>query len=277
MRMHRVIENRRIAPNTYLLRVEEPEIVKRIMPGQFVIVMPEHRSERVPLSVGDWDESSITIVYLVVGTSTRKLCEVKEGECLPAVVGPLGIPTEIENFGTVLCAGGCYGVSAIYPIARALKAKGNYIIAAIEQRSKVLHYWEERIRGVADEVFVVSSDGTYGIKGHNDLVIKSLVENGRKIDKVIAIGCTWMMKVCSEATREAGIKTVVSLNPIMIDGTGMCGVCRVIVGGKTKFACVDGPEFDGHEVDWDVLLARKHMYFHEEIESLHRYECIKYG
>ncbi len=272
--MYKIIEKRMIVPNIHLMRVLAPAVAKKCLPGQFVIVMVDEKGERIPLSISDWDrnEGIITIVFMEVGTSTRKLAKLKEGDELFALAGPLGSPSEISKFGTVLCVGGCYGIGTIYPISRALKEEGNRVITLLEARSSFLLYWEEKLRSVSDELLLLTRDGTAGLSGHVPTAIKEIAQK-EKIDRVIVNGCTFLLMVASEATKPFGIKTVVSLNPIMIDGTGMCGVCRVSISGKTKFACVDGPDFDGHEVDWETLLMRRSAYLKEEFESLRYLEC----
>jgi ferredoxin--NADP+ reductase len=206
-----------------------------------------------------------------VGTSTRKLACLNPGDNILNFVGPLGRPTEIGQFGTVICVAGGFAIATIVPIARAMKQAGNKIISIMGFRTKSLVFWEERLRSVSNQLIVTTDDGSYGRKGVVTEPLKELIES-RKIGRVIAIGPTIMMKFCSLATRPFGVKTMVSLNPIMVDGTGMCGCCRVSVGGKTKFACVDGPDFDGHEVDWDLLMNRQRAYLEEEKNSLQLFE-----
>ena len=266
--MPKIIERNQIVPNLWLLKIEAPDIASKIEPGQFIVVMPDEKGERIPLTVADWDENSITTVFMEVGTSTHKLTQLKAHDELPVVVGPLGKPVYIESFGTVVCAGGCYGIADIFPIARALKEKGNKVISIMEARSKYLLYWQERLKEVSDELIVTTTDGSAGRKGNAPLILKELLKGKEPVNRIFAIGCTFMMMDCSEATREFGIPTIVELNPIMVDGTGMCGACRVSVKGETKFACVDGPDFDGHEVDWGLLSARRRAYFTEETEAL---------
>jgi NAD(P)H-flavin reductase len=185
----------------------------------------------------------------------------------------LGLPAHIEDFGKVVCAGGCYGIGAILPVARALKESGNEVISIIEARTKGLLYWEEPLGQVSDQLIVTTGDGSYGYEGWTYDPLKEMLEKGERIDRVFAHGCNFMMMLCSETTKPFGVKTMVSLNPIMVDGTGMCGACRLTVGGDTKFACVDGPEFDGHEVDWELLASRRQSYIEEEIVSLEWWEC----
>lgn len=276
--MFKILRREQIVPNMHLLEVEAPFVAKKALPGQFVIVMADEKSERIPLTISDWNKErgTVTIVFMEVGTSTKKLANMKSGDYLYAFLGPLGMPSEIENFGTVLCVGGCYGIGNIYPVARALKEKGNRVISMIEGRSKFLIYWEDRIKKVSDELMVVTRDGTTKYQGHVPEILREMISDGEKIDRIVAIGCTFMMMIASETTKESGIKTIVALNPVMVDGTGMCGACRVSVGGSTRFACVDGPDFDGHQVDWEELFFRRAAYLNEELDSLQKYECDIY-
>ena len=232
--------------------------------------MVAEEGERIPLTIADWDreKGSVTSIFMVVGTSTHKLSYLNAGDEVPVFVGPLGKPSEIEKFGTVLCAGGCFGIAAIYPIARALKEAGNKIIILLDVKANYLLYWEDKLRAVADQFFVSARDGYFDCKDYVPKTLRSIIKKEKKIDRVVSIGCTYLMYTCSEATRPHGVNTVVSLNPIMVDGTGMCGACRVTVGDKTRFACVDGPDFDGHLVDWEELFSRRKSYFEDEIQSL---------
>jgi ferredoxin--NADP+ reductase len=235
-------------------------------------VRADEYGERIPLTVADWDktEGSVSVVFMQVGTSTYKLGELEAGDLVPTFVGPLGKPADLDNFGTVLCAGGCYGIGAIYPLARALKEKGNKVITLIEGRSKFLLYWADKLQAVSDEVMFATRDRSTGKLKHIPDVIEHVLGGGAHLDRIFAIGCTFMMYEMAQVTRPYGVKTIVSLNPIMIDATGMCGACRVSVGGKTKFACVDGPDFDAHQVDWDLLLARRKAYLGPETEAAQR-------
>jgi ferredoxin--NADP+ reductase len=273
--MYKVLVSEQLVPNIHLLNIEAAEIAKKALIGQFVVVMVDEVGERIPLSLADWDaeEGTVTLVVMQVGTSTRKLAALKAGDYILSIAGPLGLPSHLGKFGTVACIGGCYGIGAIIPIARSLKSLGNKVISIIEARSKNLLYWQDKLQQVSDELILATGDGSSGYKGWAYDPLKEMLEGGKKIDIVFAHGCTFMMRLISEATRSFGVKTLVALNPIMVDGTGMCGVCRVSAGGETKFACVDGPEFDGHKVDWDLLMARRTIYLEEEIRSLQRYEC----
>jgi ferredoxin/flavodoxin---NADP+ reductase len=275
--MAEILRRERLVPNIHLLEVRAPEVAAKCEPGQFVIVMPDAKGERIPLTIADWDRErgSVTCVFMAVGTSTRKLSLLSAGGFIPVFAGPLGRPSEIRNFGTVLCAGGCFGIAALHPIIRALKAAGNRIVTLLDAKAGYLLYWEDRLRSLSDRYEVSSRDPLFGTKDYIPAKVREIL--GRdKIDRVVAIGCTYLMSSCSEATRSSGVRTVVSLNPIMVDGTGMCGACRVTVGGLTKFACVDGPDFDGHAVDWQELYARRKSYFDEEIRSLCDWERRTY-
>lgn len=268
--MAKILQRKRLVPNIHILEVHAPEVAQKCKPGQFIIIMPDERGERIPLTIGDWDEKkgSVTSVFLVVGTSTHKLSLLEAGDEVPVFVGPLGKPSEIEKYGTVLCAGGCFGIAAIYPIARALKEAGNKIITLLDVKANYLIYWEDKLKAISDQFFISARDGYYDCKEYIPNTLEKIVKKEKKIDRVVSIGCTYLMYTCSEATKPYGIKTVVSLNPIMVDGTGMCGACRVTIDGKTKFACMDGPDFDGHLVDWDELFSRRKSYFEDEIQSL---------
>jgi len=271
--MPKILQRKRLVPNVHLLEIEAPEIAQKCKPGQFVIIMPDEFGERIPLTIGDWDKEkgSVTVVFIVVGTSTHKLSLLEEGDEVPVFVGPLGKVSDIMDYGTVVLTGGCFGISAIYPIARAMKKAGNKVITLLDVKANYLLYWEEKLKAVSDEIFISARDNFYNCKDYVNDVLKSIVKK-EKIDRVVSIGCTYLMYACSQATRSKGIKTMVSLNPIMVDGTGMCGACRITVDGKTKFACVDGPDFDGHLVDWEELFSRRKSYFDEEIHSLTDWE-----
>jgi len=277
--MFRIVEAGPLVPNIHLLRVEAPDVARTVLPGQFVIVRVEEDGERIPLSVSDWsrDDGTLTIVFMNVGSTTGKLSRLAAGEMLPTVVGPLGRPTEIGKFGTVVCVGGCYGIASLYPIARAMKEQGNEVTVVAEARNVSLLYWRDRLREIADHYVEITRDGTAGIRGHVSRVSEIVASLGKPVDRMIVNGCTFLLKRGSDVSRPLGIKTIVSLNPIMIDGTGMCGVCRVSVGGATKFACVDGPDFDGHEVNWPELLQRRRMYMAEESVPLHTSQCGEHG
>ncbi|HUX06586.1 MAG TPA: sulfide/dihydroorotate dehydrogenase-like FAD/NAD-binding protein [Acidobacteriota bacterium] len=276
--MYRIIERRMIVPNLHEFTVEAPQAAESIQPGNFIIVRPDEPGERIPLSVADWDKAAgtVTSIFMQVGGSTSKLARLKPGDSIPTCVGPLGKETEIENFGTVLCVGGCYGIGSIYPIARALKESGNKVFTLLEARSMYLLYWQDKFSEVSDRVIEVTRDGTAGYKGHVSRLSEILALEKIKPDRVIVNGCTFQMMKTSKETKQLGLKTIVSMNPIMIDGTGMCGVCRLTVAGETKFACVDGPDFDGHEVDWEEFLKRRQTYNPEEIHPLRKSGCASH-
>ncbi len=271
--MYRIIARETLTENIHLLEVEAPEVARKAQPGQFVAVRVDEEGERIPLTIADWDveRGSITIILLAVGTTTRKLARLNAGDSILNFVGPLGRPTEIDRFGTVICVAGGVGTASIFPISRLLKARQNEVIAIMGARTRELLFWEDHLRSVSHQLIVTTDDGSYGRKGVVTEPLKEFL-GARKIDRVIAIGPAIMMKFCSLTTKPVGVKTIVSLNPIMVDGTGMCGCCRVSVGGETKFACVDGPDFDGHEVDWDLLMSRQRAYLDEEKESLKLWE-----
>lgn len=267
--MYRILDREDLTSEIHLLKIEAPGVAKKAQAGQFIIVRIDEKGERIPLTIADWDgkEGSVTIVFMEVGTSTRKLASLNIGDSIVDFVGPLGRPTEIEQFGTVVCVAGGFAIATIMPIARTMRKAGNRVVSIMGFRTKNLVFWEERLSSVSDELIVTTDDGSYKRKGLVTEPLKELLQETR-IERVIAIGPTIMMKFCSLTTKPFGVKTIVSLNPIMVDGTGMCGCCRVSVGGETKFACVDGPDFDGHEVDWDLLMKRQRAYLDEEKESL---------
>jgi len=273
--VNKILATEVLTPNSKLFVVEAPQIARKAKPGQFIILRVDEKGERIPLTIADRNPEGGTITLIVqqIGKTTREMGTLEAGDYLADVVGPLGLPTHVQKYGTVLCIGGGFGMAAMFPIARAFKEAGNKLIAVIGARSENLLLWESRMQSIADEMYVTTDDGSKGTKGIVIDPLKNLIEQGRKLDLVVAIGPVVMMKAVSKLTEPAGIKTLVSLNPIMIDGTGMCGGCRVTVGGKTKFCCVDGPDFDAHQVDWDELLARLTVYQPEEKMSLEKYQC----
>jgi len=273
--MFRIISRDTLATKIHLFKIEAPAVARKAQPGQFVVVRVDERGERIPLTIADWNEKEggVSMVFMEVGATTFRLAQLKAGESVADFVGPLGVPSHIEKFGTVVCVAGGVGVAVITPIAKALKEKGNKVISILGARSKDLLFWEDKLRNASHRLIVTTDDGTYGRKGVVTEPLKELLESGEKVDRVIAIGPTVMMKFCAKTTQPFGVKTIVSLNPIMVDGTGMCGCCRVSVGGATKFACVDGPDFDGHQVDWDLLAARQRIYLDEEKRSFERWQA----
>jgi len=272
--MYEILLKQDLVPNIHLLKIAAPNVAKKAQPGQFVVIRIDDRGERIPLTIADWDreEGSVIIVFMEVGTTTHRLALLGAGDSIADFIGPLGLPSHIEKFGTVVCVAGGFAVATIVPIARALKMKGNKVISIMGARSRNLLFWEDGLGSVSDQLIVTTDDGSYARKGVVTEPLKELLEGGEKIDRVIAIGPSIMMKFCAKTTEPFGVKTIVSLNPIMVDGTGMCGCCRVSVGGVTKFTCVDGPEFDGHQVDWDLLFARQRIYLDEEKLSLERWQ-----
>lgn len=273
--MYKLIENQMIVPNMHLMTLEAPIVARQMKPGQFVILRANEEGERIPLSVSDWDaeKGTVTVIFMNVGSTTNILASLESGTNIPTVVGPLGNPTEVEKYGTVLCLGGCYGIGSIYPIARALKEKENKVIIVVEARSSFLFFWEDKLKEVSDKIFYITRDGTKGYRGHVGRLPEIIKSADETIDRIIINGCTFLLKRGSDVSLPLGIKTIVSLNPIMIDGTGMCGVCRVTIGSTTKFACVDGPDFDGHQVNWAELLQRRKTYMKEEIIPLRTSRC----
>ena len=272
--LYRILARQDLAPSIHLFKIEAPAIARKAQPGQFVILMVDEKGERIPLTIADWDkeEGSVTIIFNEVGATTHKLAALQAGESIFSFTGPLGLPAEIEKFGTVVCVAGGFAVAPIMPIARALKQAGNKVISILGARNKDLLFWEDELRSVSDQLIVTTDDGSYARKGLVTEPLKELLEGTERINRVIAIGPSIMMKFCAKTTEPFGVKTIVSLNPIMVDGTGMCGCCRVSVGGETKFACVDGPDFDGHQVDWDLLFARQRIYLDEEKCSFEQWQ-----
>ena len=272
--MYRILSRESLGAATKLFVVEAPEVARKAKAGQFVIVRISEEGERIPLTIADFDREAgtITIVFQEIGKTTTQMGSMKAGDELSSFTGPLGKPTEIEKYGTVLCIGGGVGIAPIYPIARALKDAGNHVISIIGARTKDLLLWEEKLRSVSDELVVCTDDGSYGRKALVTVPIKERLEGGQEIARIWAIGPAIMMKFCALTSKPFGTPTIVSLNSIMVDGTGMCGACRVEVGGQTRFACVDGPEFDGHQVDWGLLLERQSIYLAEEKLALESYE-----
>lgn len=255
-----------IAKDVFLKRVKAPYIAKKRKAGQFLILRIDENGERIPLTIVDSNpsEETVTIIYQVVGKTTRELSALEVGFELIDVVGPLGRPTHIEKLGTVACIGGGIGNAPLLPIAKALKKEGNKMISVIGARTRDLLILEEEVTEISDEIIVTTDDGSYAKKGFVTDALKQVIDRGEKLDLVLAIGPIPMMRAVSEVTKPYGIKTYVSLNPIMVDGTGMCGACRVTIDGKTRFVCVDGPEFDGHEVDFLELAKRNRAFIEQE-------------
>ena len=268
--MFKITAKEKLCPVIDFIKVEAPDIAKKAKAGQFVVIRVDEVGERIPLTLADWNEKegTLSLVAMRVGTTTFKLSSLNVGDHILDLSGPLGIPSEIENFGTVVCVGGGVGVAPVYPIARALKQAGNKVITIMGSRSKDLLFWEDRLRSVSNELIVTTDDGSYARKGLVTEPLKEVLEQDKRINRVVAIGPAIMMKFCSLTTKPFGVTTIVSLNAIMVDGTGMCGCCRVSIDGVTKFVCVNGPEFDGHHVDWELLFTRQRIFCDEEKRSL---------
>jgi ferredoxin--NADP+ reductase len=277
--LFKIIERKQLSENVVKNVIHAPDIAVKRKAGQFVILMINEKGERIPLTIVDSDAKTgtITIIYQVVGKTTSALADLKEGDYILNVLGPLGHATEIDNFGTAVCVGGGVGVGVIYPIAKALREAGCSVVSIIGARTKDLLILEEETRQVSHKLTVCTDDGSYGFHGFVSAVLQQMIDAGEKIDRVYAIGPVPMMRVLANLTRPHKIKTIVSLNPIMVDGTGMCGACRVSVAGKTRFTCVDGPEFDGHDVDFGLLMTRLLMYTEQEKLALERCRCEKNG
>jgi ferredoxin--NADP+ reductase len=270
--MNEIVFKEEIAPDTFRYQIHHPKIARKRKAGQFVILRMHEGGERVPLTIVDSDPvaGTVTLIFQAVGHSTRELAQLSVGDNLMDLAGPLGKPTHIENFGTCCVIGGGYGTAPVLPIAAALRDAGNNMIGIIGARSWNLVILEKELREICGRLEVATDDGSYGHHGFVTDVLKGIIEEGTKIDFVLAVGPSPMMRAVSNLTREYGITTMVSLNPIMVDGTGMCGGCRVEVGGETKFACVDGPEFDGHLVNFDLLMKRQATYKPLEQEAAGR-------
>ena len=276
--MNEIVFKKFLNPTVVLMRVKAPLVAAKAQPGQFVILRPDAESERIPLTVADYDRKNGTvgIIFQIVGETTEKLGKLKTGECIADFAGPLGRPTETEGYKKVAVIGGGVGCAIAYPVAKKLYEQGCEVVSIVGFRNKDLVILEDEFRAVSSNYVLMSDDGTAGEKGLVTDALKKLVESGEKFDCVIAIGPLIMMKFVCLLTKQYGIKTIVSMNPIMIDGTGMCGGCRLTVGGKTKFACVDGPDFDGHEVDFDEAMARGSVYKPYERKAHEEY-CNLFG
>jgi len=272
--MFEIVEKRVLSPVVNLFKVKAPLIARKRKPGQFIIFDVDERGERVPLTIADADpeEGTVTIICQAIGKSTTKLNSLNKGDKILNFVGPLGEPSHIEKFGTAVCIGGGVGIAVAYPLAKALKDSGNYVISIMGFRSKELLFMEEELRATSNELHITTDDGTYARKGLVTDVLQEIIADGRVIDFVLAIGPVPMMRAVCNATKQYKIKTMVSLNPVMVDGTGMCGACRVTIGGQTKFVCVDGPEFNGHMVDFDELMKRQSIYKEQERLSIEKFQ-----
>ena len=264
--MFEIAAKMRLSHTVALFRIRAPKIASKRKAGQFIMLRLNEFGERIPLTIVDSDteEGTITVISQEVGKTTSMLGALEKGAGILDVVGPLGKPTHIENFGTAVCIGGGIGIGPVYPISSALKEAGNKVVSIIGARTKELLILEEKMRKISDEIFVTTDDGSYGHHGFVTQILQRLIDEEKKPDIVFAIGPLSMMRAVCNLTRQYALPTVVSLNPIMVDGTGMCGACRVSVGGKNMFACVDGPEFNGHDVDFEELIRRNRAYFKEE-------------
>lgn len=277
--MFKIVEKSFLQDIVVRMVIEAPEVARKRKPGQFIVLMIDEQGERIPLTIVDSDseKGTLTIIFQIVGKTTAKLADMKVGDHILHVLGPLGHATEIRNFGTAVVVGGGVGIGVAYPIAAALKKAGNKVISIIGARTKDILILEDEMKNVSDRLLVATDDGSYGFHGFVSAVLQSLIDSGEKIDIVFAIGPVPMMRVIANLTKPYGLKTIVSLNPIMVDATGMCGACRVAVGGKTKFGCVDGPEFDGHEVDFGLLMSRLRTYADQEKQAMENYRCESHG
>lgn len=273
--MFKILKHQELGPKMQLMELDAPLVAKKAEAGQFVILRVYEKGERIPLTIADFDreKGTITLVFQEIGKSTHFLATKQIGDCIADVLGPLGNPTEIEYFGNVICIGGGIGVAPIYPLSRKLKQKGNKVTSIIGYRSKNYVFWEEKMKSASNKVFIATNDGTYGEKGFVTDVLKHLMNSKECIDRIFAIGPAIMMKAVTDMTKERGIKTIVSLNSLMVCGMGMCGACRVIVGDKTKFTCANGPDFDAHLVDFNILMKRLDTYKEEEKISFEKWKA----
>ncbi len=271
--MFKILKKEELSEYVTLFEIDAKDIVRKAKPGNFIVLKIHEEGERIPLTIADFDKEkgTLTAIFQKVGKTTHQLGTLNEGDFISDVIGPLGIPSHIENFGKVICVGGGVGIAPVYPITRALKEAGNKVFSIIGARTKSLLFWEDKMRNASDELIVTTDDGSYGRKAVVTVPLEELLKNDN-FDLVVAIGPAIMMKFVCKTTEKYNVKTVVSLNSIMIDATGMCGGCRVEVGGETKFCCVDGPEFDGHKVNFDLLMERHKMYLDEEKIAMERYE-----
>lgn len=262
---YKILSKKEICPNQYEITIDAPYVVRNAKAGQFIIFRVEQDGERVPLTIADIDKEKgeLTLVFMAIGYSTKKLAQLNVGEELVDIVGPLGKPTDIKKYGTVVCVAGGYGAAPCYLISKALKEAGNKVYMISGARTKDLLFWEDKMKTASTELYLTTDDGSYGIKGFGTTVLQEIIDR-EKVDYVIAVGPMPMMRAVAELTRDKGIYTEASMNPIMVDGTGMCGACRVTVGGQTKFACVDGPDFDAHKIDFDEVINRTRIYKDQE-------------
>ena len=269
--MYKIVEAKFLSPDVKWFRIEAPGVAKKRQAGQFVILRVHEAGERIPLTIADSDHTTISIIVQGIGKTTRLLNTLRAGDIISDLVGPLGKPSEIHHYGTAVVIGGGVGAAIAYPTAKALKEAGNYVISIVGARTRELVILEHEIRAISDEIFITTDDGSYVEKGFVTDKLKALLAAGRPVHFVLAIGPIPMMRAVAEVTRPLAIKTMVSLNPVMVDGTGMCGGCRVLINNRPQFACVDGPEFDAHQVDFAVLSARNAMYRDAERASLDQF------
>lgn len=269
-----ILEKQQLSKGVFKMVLSGPKIAKKRKAGQFVVIRIHEQGERIPLTIADADpeKGTVTIIFQMIGKSTRHLADLNVGNTILDLIGPLGKPTHVENFGTVACIGGGIGIAPLYPITQAMKNAGNHVISIIGARSKEVLIMQDQMKAVSDEMIESTDDGSYGFKGFVSQALEErYLKSGKKIDLVVAIGPVPMMRSVCEVTRKYDVPTVVSLNSIMVDATGMCGACRVSVGGNTRFVCVDGPEFDGHQVDFKQLMDRLCIYQDDEKESIDHY------
>ncbi|MBN1998238.1 sulfide/dihydroorotate dehydrogenase-like FAD/NAD-binding protein [candidate division KSB1 bacterium] len=273
MQDYEITEKQQLAPQVTQFEVYAPDIAAKRQAGQFVIIRIRENGERIPLTIADAnaEKGTITLISQSVGKTTKQLAEMKPGQRILDIAGPLGKPTHIEKVGTVVCIGGGIGIAPLHPITQAMKKAGNYIITILGARTSELVILKDKMADLSDEVIITTDDGSEGLKGFVTTALQTLIDSGRPIDLVITIGPSIMMKMVAEVTRGKNIPTVASLNTIMIDGTGMCGGCRITAGGKTQFVCVDGPEFDAHQVEWDEMIKRLGTYREHECRADQRY------
>lgn len=262
---YKILYKKELCQNQYELRIKAPFITKNAQAGQFIILRVDKNSERIPLTIADYDreKEELTIVYMAVGYTTKKLAKLEAGDEIEDIVGPLGVPTHIEKYGTVVCLAGGYGAAPCYLIAKAFKEAGNKVYMIMGARNKDLIFWQDKMKDACSELYITTDDGSLGTKGFVTGVMEDIMKR-ETVNYAIAVGPMPMMKAVADLTRDKAIKTEASMNPIMVDGTGMCGACRVTVGGEVKFACVDGPDFDAHKIDFDEVINRSKIYKEQE-------------
>lgn len=273
---YKILSKKELCPNQFEIKVDAPYVVRNAKAGQFIIFRADENSERVPLTIADVDKvkGELTLVFMAVGYSTKLLALLNEGDEIHDIVGPLGQPTHIEKYGTVVCLAGGYGAAPCYLIAKAFKDAGNKVYMIMGARNKDLIFWQDKMKNACTELFITTDDGTLGEKGFVTQVLDRIIKN-EKVDYAIAVGPMPMMRAVADLTRDKGIYTEASMNPIMVDGTGMCGACRVTVGGETKFACVDGPDFDAHKIDFDEVINRTRIYKDQERKRCENCNLLK--